>query len=149
MKFSAILGHEKEIERLKRAVEGKRIAHAYLFSGPEGIGKRLVAGSFAAALNCSDFSGDSCGVCRSCKMFEAGSHMNLRVEPRPSTPVTHRLARRLRSRLVVTMNPWSCASRAGHTSTPNGDSRGSANEREGRCRFIYRGSATRRRLGPG
>ena len=58
-------------------------------------------------------------------------------------------ARRLRSRLVVTMNPWSCASRAGHTSTPNGDSRGSANEREGRCRSIYRSSATRRRLGPG
>ena len=39
--------------------------------------------------------------------------------------------------------------RSGHTSTPNGDSRGSANEREGRCRSIYRGSATRRRLGPG
>ena len=34
-------------------------------------------------------------------------------------------------------------------STPNGDSRGSANEREGRCRSIYRDSATRRRLGPG
>jgi hypothetical protein len=33
--------------------------------------------------------------------------------------------------------------------TPNGHSRGSANEREGRCRSIYRGSATRRRLGPG
>ncbi len=42
-----------------------------------------------------------------------------------------------------------CVSRAGHTSTPNGDSRGSTNEREGRCRSIYRGSATRRRLGPG
>src|SRR3990172_673775 len=89
MKFSAILGHEKEIERLKRAVEGKRIAHAYLFSGPEGIGKRLVAGSFAAALNCSDFSGDSCGVCRSCKMFEAGSHMNLCVvEPEEDAGTT-------------------------------------------------------------
>lgn len=32
---------------------------------------------------------------------------------------------------ITAMNPWSCASRAGHTSTPNGDSRGSANEREG------------------
>lgn len=40
-------------------------------------------------------------------------------------------------------------SRAGHTSTPNRDPRGSANERERRCRSIYRGSATRRRLGPG
>ena len=35
MKFSAILGHEKEIERLKRAVEGKRVAHAYLFPAPK------------------------------------------------------------------------------------------------------------------
>lgn len=89
MKFSAILGHEKEIERLKRAVEGKRVAHAYLFSGPEGIGKRLVAESFAAALNCQDFSGDSCGVCRSCAMFEAGSHMNLCVvEPEEDAGTT-------------------------------------------------------------
>lgn len=52
-------------------------------------------------------------------------------------------------RQAVTTSPWSYALRAGHTSTPNGDSRGSANEREGRCRSIYRGSATRRRLGPG
>ena len=37
---------------------------------------------------------------------------------------------------------------AGHTSTPNGDSRGSADERKERCRSTYRGSATRRRLGP-
>ena len=79
MKFSSILGHEKEIERLKRAVRSKRIAHAYLFSGPEGIGKRLVAESFAAALNCAEFSEDSCGVCRSCAMFEVGSHTNLCV----------------------------------------------------------------------
>ncbi|MFZ3071987.1 MAG: DNA polymerase III subunit delta' [Thermodesulfobacteriota bacterium] len=89
MKFSSILGHGKEIERLKKAVRSKRIAHAYLFSGPDGIGKRLVAESFAAALNCADFSDDSCGVCRSCEMFDAGSHTNLCIiEPEEDAGTT-------------------------------------------------------------
>jgi hypothetical protein len=72
---------------------------------------------------------------------------------RIKTPLTSEapLPRRRLPEVVThhTMNSWSCAFRAGHTSTPKGDSRGSANEREGRCRSICRGSATRRRLGPG
>lgn len=48
--FDAVIGHEAAIRQLRRAVEHERVAHAYLFIGPEGVGKRRVAFAFAAAL---------------------------------------------------------------------------------------------------
>ncbi|MBI5599483.1 MAG: AAA family ATPase [Deltaproteobacteria bacterium] len=84
MRFRDILGHEKETAMLKKAVLNGRVAHAYLFSGPDGVGKKLLALSFAQALNCGDLrdDGDSCGVCPSCRGAECGSNVNiLRVEP--------------------------------------------------------------------
>ncbi len=50
--FEGIIGHEFQKEVLKRAVKEGAIAHAYLFSGPDGIGKKLVATQFAKLLNC-------------------------------------------------------------------------------------------------
>ncbi len=61
------LGHERILNLLRQTVAGARPAHAYLFSGPEGIGKKLVAVRFAAMLNCphpQDDSSASCPVCR-------------------------------------------------------------------------------------
>ncbi len=82
MRFQDILGHGKEIGLLKRAVRDKRAAHAYLFAGPDGVGKSLVAEAFAAALNCEDFEEDACGRCPSCRAMEAAAHPNLlRVGP--------------------------------------------------------------------
>ncbi len=74
MSFSSIVGHKEVIEALKRAIQSERIGQAYLFSGPEGIGKRLVALSFAKALNCEEGGGDFCGSCRSCRKIEEGNH---------------------------------------------------------------------------
>ncbi|MEK7773692.1 MAG: DNA polymerase III subunit delta', partial [Deltaproteobacteria bacterium] len=59
---------------LKKAILNSRVAHSFIFSGPDGIGKRLAALEFARALNCGGFNGDSCGVCPSCKMMDAGTH---------------------------------------------------------------------------
>ena len=42
MTFDQILGHERQKDILQRALSNDRIAHAYLFSGPDGIGKRLI-----------------------------------------------------------------------------------------------------------
>lgn len=77
MKFSEILGHEREIEILKNAAAGSKVAHAYLFAGPDGIGKKLVAKAFAGALNCVEGGIDACGVCPDCSMMAASTHQNL------------------------------------------------------------------------
>ncbi|MBI5903287.1 MAG: DNA polymerase III subunit delta' [Deltaproteobacteria bacterium] len=77
MSFKDILGHDKEMAALKNAILNSRVAHAFIFSGPDGIGKRLAALEFARALNCEGFNGDSCGVCASCRMMDAGTHPNI------------------------------------------------------------------------
>jgi DNA polymerase-3 subunit delta' len=78
MSFKGILGHTKEIKALTKALNNGRVAHAYLFSGPEGVGKRRVARALAAALNCALFDGtDACGACEDCTAFESGAHQNL------------------------------------------------------------------------
>lgn len=53
MSFRDIKGQDKAVGFLKGALESGRIAHAYIFFGPEGVGKRLTAMNFAKALNCS------------------------------------------------------------------------------------------------
>ncbi len=79
MPFKDILGHTREIEIIKGAILNKRVAHAYLFSGPEGIGKKKTALALAAALNCHSpqDDGDSCGSCPDCQRMERGNHANL------------------------------------------------------------------------
>lgn len=82
MAFKEIHGHEKQIRILQQAMTGKRIAHAYLFYGMEGIGKRSTALVFAKALNCREGQGDACGHCPSCLKADHGNHPDLRiVEP--------------------------------------------------------------------
>ncbi len=86
MRFKDILGHSREIELLKRGIEQNRCASTYLFCGPEGTGKRLVAEAFAAALNCKDYQNDACGRCESCVRMAAGADPNLLVlEPEDGT----------------------------------------------------------------
>jgi len=77
LNFGEISGHTRELGILKKAISTGRVAHAYLFSGPEGIGKRTLALAFARALNCQEGSGDACGVCPDCRTMEAGVHPNL------------------------------------------------------------------------
>lgn len=78
MPFRDIIGHTREIEIIKGAILNKRVAHSYLFSGPEGIGKRKAALALAAALNCQSPAGaDACGRCPDCERMERGVHTNL------------------------------------------------------------------------
>lgn len=83
MPFSDIIGHERPKTLLQTALRHDRIAHAYLFHGDEGIGKRLVAVRFAQAINCEAGDGtDACGSCRSCAQIEARTHPDfLVIEP--------------------------------------------------------------------
>jgi len=75
MPFNAIWGQPQAVEFLKRAAAQSRVAHAYLFSGPEGVGKRTTAQAFAQALNCQALrEGDACGACASCRKIAAAGH---------------------------------------------------------------------------
>ena len=74
--FRDILGQERVLSYLKAALNQGRLAHAYLFLGPEGVGKEAVTTALAGALNCTSLreDGDACGLCPSCKRLAGGSH---------------------------------------------------------------------------
>jgi len=79
MSIKEIFCQDKVIDILQRAFASGKWAHAYIFAGPEGVGKFKTASEWAKLLLCQnpvtkkDFA-DSCGECRSCELFEAGSH---------------------------------------------------------------------------
>jgi DNA polymerase-3 subunit delta' len=79
MALKNIFCQEKAIGALQLAYAGDKVAHAYIFAGPDGVGKFTTARGFAKLLLCEnpvkrgDFT-DSCGNCGSCRAFDAGSH---------------------------------------------------------------------------
>lgn len=87
MGFSGLLGQEKAKKLIRRALAHDRIPHAFLFRGPEGVGKQLFARGLAAAINCrSSRRGEACGNCPSCKKFRSGNHPDfLVVSPEKGT----------------------------------------------------------------
>lgn len=82
MPFAEIVGHARPLETLKWSLEKDRLHHAYLFLGPEGVGKRTTALSLAMALHCREKSFDFCGSCDDCVRIRKGNHPDVRlVEP--------------------------------------------------------------------
>jgi len=80
--WSTILGHQKPIEQLRKALATRRLPNAYLFSGLSGIGKKLVATTFVSALFCPK-SPDVCGSCISCSKIRNRSHPDVFfIEPK-------------------------------------------------------------------
>ncbi len=77
MTFDQILGHEHQKEILRRGLVNGRIAHAYLFSGPDGIGKRLMAMALARAIVCLEQRG--CGHCQACRKIDHQNHPDLHI----------------------------------------------------------------------
>lgn len=72
-------------DRLRESVEQERLAHALLFSGPAGTGKRIFAQALAAFILCHQRSGQACGECASCRHVAAGTHPDL-LELSPEAP---------------------------------------------------------------
>lgn len=73
-----IIGHNLIISKLMQIVETRNISHAYIFEGPSGVGKFLVAKKFAQMIMCSSpASGKACGLCESCLTFENSPDFNV------------------------------------------------------------------------
>ncbi|MEW6541684.1 MAG: DNA polymerase III subunit delta' [Bacillota bacterium] len=77
--LDGIIGQELAKRYFQRAVDGGRLAHAYLFHGPAGVGKKSLARALAQALVCNAGGKAFCSVCPTCRMFVAGSHPDFRV----------------------------------------------------------------------
>jgi DNA polymerase-3 subunit delta' len=79
MSFDQILGQESAVAILRNALRHGRLAHAYLFLGPEGVGKRLTALTLAKAMNCQSppRAGDSCDQCSSCAKVNSSNHADV------------------------------------------------------------------------
>jgi len=75
--FDQILGQERALTILSRALEGGRVSHAYLFVGPEGVGRETVALSFFWYLVCE--KKQACGECRPCLKFLKGLHPDFHI----------------------------------------------------------------------
>lgn len=74
MRSSNIIGQSLLLDRLENMVSSGRVAHAYLLTGPKGIGKTTIGETFARMLFCTSSARRPCGVCQSCIQFMSGNH---------------------------------------------------------------------------
>ena len=79
MLFDNILGQDSAIATLRQALAHNRLGHAYLFTGPIGVGKKRTALTLSQALLCSEKPGEGCDVCPSCISVIAGTHPDLHL----------------------------------------------------------------------
>ena len=79
MTFDTVVGQHALTTTLKNAVKSGKLAHAYLFCGPRGVGKTTCARIFAKAINCMTptAEGEACNECESCKAFNEQRSLNI------------------------------------------------------------------------
>jgi len=79
MSFKNIKSQDGVIGRFRNAVGNNRLAGAYIFTGPEGVGKLLFAEELARYIFCKNPDGDSCGTCSSCRKMSSGSYPDFSI----------------------------------------------------------------------
>lgn len=79
MSFDTVVGQSALTTTLKNAVKSGKLAHAYLFCGPRGVGKTTCARIFAKAINCQNptADGEACNECESCQSFNEQRSLNI------------------------------------------------------------------------
>jgi len=119
--FKSIIGQEHSIRFLTILLQKGKIPNALLFTGPEGVGKKMAAFSFAMAANCAGmnkspkkssgqnieefvFPTEPCGTCKYCRKFDSGSHPDfIRIDP--DGQVT-KIAQIRELRQILSMKPF-------------------------------------------
>jgi len=103
-----LIGHEWAVDMLKKHVVNGTTRHAYLFSGPPGLGRRTLALRFAQALNCQTpvAAGIPCGTCRDCRQIEAMRHADLTVIQADTEGGTLKVDQIREARRTLTLKPY-------------------------------------------
>jgi DNA polymerase III subunit delta' len=119
--FKSIIGQEHSIRFLTILLQKGKIPNAMLFSGPEGVGKKMAALSFAKAANCAGinksakknsgltvengvFPTEPCGTCKNCRQFDSGSHPDfIRIDPEGQVT---KIAQIRELRQLISMKPF-------------------------------------------
>ncbi len=119
--FKSIIGQERSIRFLTILLQKGKIPNALLFTGPEGVGKKMAALSFAMAANCAGmnkskkkssgqninddiFPTEPCGTCKYCRKFDSGSHPDF-IPIDPDGQVT-KIAQIRELRRILSMKPF-------------------------------------------
>jgi DNA polymerase-3 subunit delta' len=79
MSFKDIKGQSRPIEILKSYLNQSQLSGGYLFTGPEGVGKKLTAKALAKAVNCLEGELDACDKCVSCQKIERNDHPDVHI----------------------------------------------------------------------
>ncbi|MFC1888569.1 DNA polymerase III subunit delta' [Thermodesulfobacteriota bacterium] len=79
MSFSKLKGQDHAVQILRSSLRSGRTPHAYLFIGPDGVGRKLAAMTLAKAVNCEESKYDSCDRCPSCMKIDHESHGDLKI----------------------------------------------------------------------
>lgn len=104
MAWDELLDQERVVQALRGAIERDRVAHAYLFYGPDGVGKRAVAIEFARAMQCEKGGPDACGECNTCSKVNRLIHPDVRVFfPQPSDTEMEEIIERIQR---LAKNPY-------------------------------------------
>ena len=103
-----LLGHEWAVDMLQQHIARDAVRHAYLLSGPPGLGRRTLALRFAKALNCTQppAPGEFCGICRECKQIEAMAHPDMAIVQAETEGGTLKVDQIRELRRTLTLKPY-------------------------------------------
>lgn len=99
MTFANIIDHNRQKQVLRQALKNQRLAHAYLFEGPDGVGKKLMALALARALFCE--TGEGCGECTACRKVDHLNHPDLHLLSAERTQIKIDQVRKIQQELAL------------------------------------------------